>query len=696
MFSVTDSRLTTATMGKRKVKRSSELRNNKRRKEEDAKLQSSVFSKVESDDEIENVEMEDGNDEADRKLEGEYEEYETKPRKFNDPDANTVEGLPIRTADGTFHRRVIQKEMPKEEEAGDEESEASSSESESKEQEHKKGKGDDEELFDEENDESYQGLTQEEKIIKTKEDIAEMAQLLIENPEENILQLSRLRRMSNSKNSFTAKLAILAMVPVFKSISPSYHIRPLSESEKKEKVSREVAKLRLFEQHLVINYKHYIDLLARKAARFSTQPKVTSTDAELGIIATNAACELATSLRFFNYRKDLFKIITRRVMKKPQNEFELKAYKKCISTLDSLLIEDASHGDISLDLVILLSKSMRRRDYNVDESVVNVFLSLTVLNDYSPDSNEHDDQPKLKKKDRIHLSKKERKQLKERKLIDAEMRTAEQAITAEQREKNQAQILKMLLTFYLEILKARPAKLMAAVLESLSKFGSLVNVDLMGDFLQVLREVTEEILQNKDLNSSEVRQVLLCIITSFSLVANLPTKKVVVDLNKFVDYLYSLIPNLALDMNVEFSHKTLRLVDPLATTELNLKPSVNISTKAELLLRCLNAIFFNSKSGSSKRALAFTKRLYLASLHLPEKSTIALLKFMEKLIARYDEIKTLYSTEDRVQNGVYHPEVDETERANTEVAVLWENVLLDKHYSNSVAMGARHLFKNAK
>ncbi|ODQ45147.1 hypothetical protein PICMEDRAFT_35901 [Pichia membranifaciens NRRL Y-2026] len=683
-------------MGKRKLKRSSELRNNKRRKEEDAKLQSSVFSKVESDDEIENVEMEDGNDEADRKLEGEYEEYETKPRKFNDPDANTVEGLPIRTADGTFHRRVIQKEMPKEEEAGDEESEASSSESESKEQEHKKGKGDDEELFDEENDESYQGLTQEEKIIKTKEDIAEMAQLLIENPEENILQLSRLRRMSNSKNPFTAKLAILAMVPVFKSISPSYHIRPLSESEKKEKVSREVAKLRLFEQHLVINYKHYIDLLARKAARFSTQPKVTSTDAELGIIATNAACELATSLRFFNYRKDLFKIITRRVMKKPQNEFELKAYKKCISTLDSLLIEDASHGDISLDLVILLSKSMRRRDYNVDESVVNVFLSLTVLNDYSPDSNEHDDQPKLKKKDRIHLSKKERKQLKERKLIDAEMRTAEQAITAEQREKNQAQILKMLLTFYLEILKARPAKLMAAVLESLSKFGSLVNVDLMGDFLQVLREVTEEILQNKDLNSSEVRQVLLCIITSFSLVANLPTKKVVVDLNKFVDYLYSLIPNLALDMNVEFSHKTLRLVDPLATTELNLKPSVNISTKAELLLRCLNAIFFNSKSGSSKRALAFTKRLYLASLHLPEKSTIALLKFMEKLIARYDEIKTLYSTEDRVQNGVYHPEVDETERANTEVAVLWENVLLDKHYSNSVAMGARHLFKNAK
>jgi nucleolar complex protein 3 len=321
-----------------------------------------------------------------------------------------------------------------------------------------------------------------------------------------------------------------------------------------------------------------------------------------------------------------------------------------------------------------------------------------VLNDYAPNAGEHhdDEVTKMKKKDRVYLSKKQRKQLKERKLIDEEMRNAEQAITAEQREKNQAQILKMLLTFYLEILKARPAKLMAAVLESLSKFGHMVNIDLMGDFLQVLREITEDILLEKDLNSNEVRQVLLCIITSFSLVANLPSKKVVVDLNKFVDYLYSLLPNLSLDTEIEFSHKTLRLMDPLSTTDLNMKPSVNVSTKAELLLRCLNAIFFNSKSGSSKRALAFTKRLYLALLHLPEKTDVALLKFLDKLLGRFDDMKTLYSTEDRVQNGVYNPEVDETERANTEVAVLWENVLLDNHYATNVQMGARHLFKMSK
>lgn len=687
-------------MGKRRVKRASELRNVKRRKEEDSKLQSSVFSRVEDD--ISDIEVDDQNEEymeVPEEIEDEEaEDYERIPRAFNDSDANGEEGLPIRRSDGTLQRRIIMKtSKPTNDEAANDEEDGVSGEEEAedpetREEKQRPGAG---EEFDEEADESYKGLTPEEKVIKTKEDIAEMAQNLIENPEENILQLSRLRRMSNSKNPLTAKLAILAMVPVFKSIAPSYHIRALSESEKKEKVSREVAKLRLFEQHLVLNYKHYVELLAEKAAKFSTQPKVTSLDAEMGIIASNAACELASALRYFNFRKEVLKIITRRVMKKPQNEHELKVFKKCVSTLEELLVEDSSNGDISLELVVLLSKSIRRRAFNVDESIINILLSLTVLNDYSPNSRENDDSPKLKKKDRIHLSKKERKQLKERKLIDKEMREAEQAVTAEQREKNQAQILKMLLLFYLEILKARPVKLMAAVLESLSRFGHMVNIDLMGDFLQVMREIAEEILINKDLNSNEVRQVLLCIITSFSLVANLPSRKVVVDLNKFVDYLYSLLPNLSLDTEIEFSHKTLRLMDPLSS-ELNIKPSVNVSTKAELLLRCLNAIFFNSKSGSSKRALAFTKRLYLAALHLPEKSSVASMKFIDKLIGRYDDIKTLYSTEDRVQNGIYNAEIDETERANTEVAVLWENVLLDKHYATNVAMGARHLFKNAK
>lgn len=662
-------------MAKRKVKRAAEERQNKRRQQADEMLDPAVFAEEQAAD---------------------YADYERAPRQFK-PDLEEGQklGLPIRGEDGTMQKNIIveEKAMPDVSESEDEDASEDAAQKSSDGDEEEKAHDEGEEVFNEEDEESYKGLTEEEKLVKTKEDIADMCERLMQDPEENVLLLSRLIRMCGSKNPLTCQMAALSLAAVFKNIAPSYHIRPLTEVEKKEKVSREVAKLRFYEQNLVLNYKKYVDFLARKALKFAAQPKVTPFDAQMGIITTQAACELAIGLRFFNYRFDLIQILTRRIMRKPQNEQEFKVFEKSVKTIEDLLVDDQEHGSISFDVVRLLSKSVRRRDFNVDESVINTFLCLTILNDYDPNSSEREDKPKLKKKDRVHISKKERKRLKEEKAIDAELRQAEQAITAEERERFQAQILKMLLMFYLEALKARPEKLMASVLESLSKFGHMVNIELMGDFLQVLREISEDIIIENDYSSDKVKQVLLCIITSFSLVANLPQRKVIVDLNKFVDYLYTLLPHLALDTDIEYSHKTLRLMDPLLSTELNLKPNVNVSTKAELLLRCLNVIFFNSKSGSAKRSLAFVKRLSNASLNLPEKTSITIMKFLDKLFGRYEEIKNLYTTEDRIQNGVYYPESNEIERANTEVAVLWENVLLENHYCPNVSMGVKHIMK---
>ncbi|GME81322.1 unnamed protein product [Ambrosiozyma monospora] len=552
---------------------------------------------------------------------------------------------------------------------------------------------------DDEEEDQYKDLTPEQRIIQTKEDIATLAEKLIEDPEENIMLLSRLRRMAQSKNPITSKLALLSLVPVFKSISPMYKIRALTDTEKREKVTKEVGRLRFFEENLVLNYKNYIDFLSSKTKFFMNTPKATELDKELGLLATGAACELAGSLKFFNFRSDLFQILVRRIMRKPSSDAEFEKFQQCVTVLESELLED-NDGDLSLDVVRQLNKSMKKREFKVDEAVVNVLLSLQILSDYDPYGGaEEGEKPKLKKKDRVHLSKKERKQLKERKQIEAEMRVAEQAISAEERERNQAQILKLLLMLYLEILKSRPEQLMAPVLEGLAKFGHLVNVDLMGDFLQVLREIAEDLIETTSttttITSNQLRQIMLCVVTSFSLVDNIPSKKVKLDLKKFVDYLYSILPILSQDTEIEFSHKTLRLMDPLSNKFV--KPNVNISTKSELLLRSLVSIFFQSNSNSSMRALAFTKRLYSNLLQFPEKTSIATLKFIDKLNSRYeDDLKSLYTTEDRVANGVYQPQVDDLERSNAQVAVLWENVLLEKHYCPAVAMGAKSLMKKAK
>lgn len=329
------------------------------------------------------------------------------------------------------------------------------------------------------------------------------------------------------------------------------------------------------------------------------------------------------------------------------------------------------------------------------------------------------------------MSKKERKARKERKEIDEEMRKAEQTITIEEREKYQSQVLKMLLALYLEILKAgshtssipnnNANDLMASVLEGLARFGQMANFDLLGDFLEVLREIMTDIMDEHSLSDEnevsdefggmyggkQIRTVLLCIATSFTLVTNHSTTgklPMTIDLSKFVSCLHNILCDMALDCDMEFSHKSLRLADPLQVSTISEKPSVNVSTKSELLLRCLDFVFFRSRNGTLPRATTFTKRLYISILQTPEKTSLASLKFIGKLMSRYgDSLKGLWNTEERISGeGTYILGIErsgrevELERSNSGAATLWENVLLDKHYCPMVKDGSRSLMNNSK
>lgn len=603
--------------------------------------------------------------------EDEEQEYELKPRELKTKDTD-YEALPIKR--GGKIERVVKKVESENESASDDEEEGKEDAGE---------EAGEQELVDQEED----APDTEEKILALKEEIADLVEKLMEEPEENIGMLSRLLRMAQSKNPNTSRFSLLALVPAFKSIIPGYRIRPLSDHEKAEKVSRDVQKLRTFEQTLIISYKNYIDLLTELA-------KNSKNDTSMSLFAVKAACELTASFSHFNYRTDVLLIVIRRICKpSPKND---PVFANCLKTLEVLLNEDDA-GDITFDIVRLLAKTLRSRKFRVDESTVNVFLSTNLLNDYDPNATEEEkeEKMKLKKKDRVHLSKKERKARKERKEIEEEMRKAEQAVSAEEREKYQAEVLKMLLKLYLDILRESPEKLMAPVLEGLARIGHMANFDLLGDFLEVIREIIRNIRESDEgIGHEESRHVLLAIVTAFALVSNHSQYKVSVDLSSFVDSLYSILYQVSFDADIEFSHKTLRLADPLSS-EFK-KPSVNVSTKIELLLRALENVFFKSKNGSKIRALAFSKRLTMVLLNSPEKSSIAILKFLEKLMSRYSEISGLFSTEDRVANGRFSMETDVPTRSNPEAATVWETILLEKHYSPIVSKGAKALLARSK
>lgn len=689
-------------MGKRTSK-AVENRRKKQRAHDDSLIRPGVFSKG-------SVEVNDW-DNAEQ-------DYELAPRSLDTKEV--VEGLPIKR--GKVVERVVrEKEIEEEEETKDSEEEQV-----------------DEPESEVEEEVEEDTSTPQEKLAKIKENIASYASQLMEDPEENISSLTKLRILAESSDFASSHLAILALVPVFKSLAPGYQIRPLTEAEQREKVSKEVARLRNFEQSLVTNYRHYIDLLTKLARvlalNSSGNKKVSAYQIKQGQAATNAACELCvSSLRYFNFKIDLFTIPIRRLNRKPQDQTDAKTFYKCLRTLETLLKDDKEHGSITYDIVRVMTKTINDKKFRVDESVINVFLSLSLLADYDPHGTKDADKVKTKKKNRVHLSKKERKARKEMKAIDEEMRKAEQTITAEEREKFQAQTLKLLLKFYLEILRAASApaddksdasQLMAAVLEGLSRFGQMANFDLFGDFLEVLREVMLNIVEDHTLESDkygigeesesggiytkdEARKFLLSVVAAFALMVNhkeVGRLPISVDLSKFVSALYTVLADLSLDTDMEFSHKSLRLADPLDDSGVAFKSAVNVSTEAELLLKSLDFIFFRSRVGSQARASPFIKRIYMTTLQTPEKTSIALLKFVGKLLGRYGEgLKGLWSTEDRIAGeGDYVLGIEKEgfevdyERSNVGSAVLWENVLLDKHYCPVIRDGSRSLMKSSK
>ena len=241
----------------------------------------------------------------------------------------------------------------------------------------------------------------------------------------------------------------------------------------------------------------------------------------------------------------------------------------------------------------------------------------------------------------------------------------------------------------------------------------MINLDFFGDLLVALKELIAEAeaeLEEDEPSGREsrnaTREALLCVITAFALLQGQGEKMLNVDLQFFASHLYSTLLPLSLNADIEFSHKTLRLPDPhLATNGPGNSSSsnrVNVATQIEMVIRALDALFFRHNNSTTNgggaanvsRMAAFTKRLMLASLHVPEKSTLACVGVVNKLGKKHHrQLASLFSTEDSVGDGVYLMEADEPELSNPLAATVWETVLLEKHYSPAVSEAARGMRK---
>lgn len=551
-----------------------------------------------------------------------------------------------------------------------------------------------------------------QQILEAKEELARLAGLLNRDPEENAGAFRALGEIAASKNPTIKRLGLATQLTVYKDAIPGYRIRPLDEDNSGEKVSKEVRHLRSFEQSLVSSYQVYVKELSRCARPGKAHDEAAASVAQ---VAISCACALLLAVPHFNFRGELLKILINKL-----SERNVDAnFVKCRETLETLF-QDDEDGTPSLDAVTLLTRMMKSRDYRVHESVLNTFLHLRLLSEFSSkasrdtiDKPSADDRAagKKPKQKREFRTKKERKILKEQKSIDKEFKEADAIVNHEERDRMQAETLKLVFVAYFRILKARSPDLIGAVLEGLAKYAHLINQDFFGDILEALKDLINdaEALSSEDSETpndqspqnpispaSSTRSTLLCINTAFALLDGQDVAKFAsslsLDLSFFTTHLYKSLYALALNPNLEYSSKSLHLPDPHAPNPQPQSPStnlnkVNLRTTASLLHSALTSAL-TSRTTPPLRVAAFSKQLFTALLQTPEKSSIALLSLLSQVLKMHGrKVASLWNTEERKGDGVFDALRGEVEGSNPFASTVWEGELLRLHYARGVRQG---------
>lgn len=303
--------------------------------------------------------------------------------------------------------------------------------------------------------------------------------------------------MTQDPSDVIKKLAMLTQLAVYKDILPGYRIRPLSEKEQTVTVSKDVAKLRDYEQSLLQNYQNYLQILekvlaqdksgrdedeadtgANKSATASlTAPATTATTpegeavtkakADLATVAIHCMCNLLTGVTHFNFRLNLMTALIARMSRRKWSELS----ETCSKALKDVFIEDES-GEVSLDAVKLITKMIKSKSYLVHPNVISAFLSLRLKEELpSRQNGDEENSRKRKKKEKVHISKKNRKLLKAKKEVEVEMKEAEAVVDKEEKMRTQTETLKLVFITYFRILKHAPGSpLLPAVLEGLAKY----------------------------------------------------------------------------------------------------------------------------------------------------------------------------------------------------------------------------------
>ncbi|XP_022355506.1 nucleolar complex protein 3 homolog [Enhydra lutris kenyoni] len=511
-------------------------------------------------------------------------------------------------------------------------------------------------------------IERRKKLQEKKMHIAALASAILSDPESNIKKLKELRSMLMEQDPDVAvtvrKLVVISLLELFKDITPSYKIRPLTEAEKSTKIRKETQKLREFEEGLVSQYKFYLENLEQMVKdwkqRKLKKSNVVSLKAYKGLaeVAVRSLCELLVALPHFNFHNNIIVLIVPLM-----NDVSKSISEMCCEAVKKLFKQDKL-GQASLGVIKVISGFVKGRNYEVRPEMLKTFLCLRIKEIEVKKDTEDINKPKkfmTFKEKRKTLSRMQRKWKKAEEKLERELLEAEASESTEKKLKVHTETLNIVFVTYFRILKkAQRSPLLPAVLEGLAKFAHLINVEFFDDLLVVLHTLIE----SGDLS---YRESLHCVQTAFHILSG-QGDVLNIDPMKFYTHLY----------------KTLFKLHAGATNE-----------GVEILLQCLDVMLTKRrKQVSQQRALAFIKRLCTLALHVLPNSSIGILATNRILMHTFPKTDLLLDNESQ-GSGVFLPELDEPEYCNAQNTALWELHALRRHYHPTVQSFAAHLIAGA-
>jgi nucleolar complex protein 3 len=449
-------------------------------------------------------------------------------------------------------------------------------------------------------------------LNQIKNELAELATLILEDPQEHIKSLTKLHM--NTSREEGVQLQILTQLRVYLDLIPLYRI--VSYPESLDKLSKQVKQQRMFEQTLLNSYQSYL-LYLEKLVRNNKSSNVKRK-------AMQCFCELLEKV-YFNYGKNVLTMVVEGVVMA-----DLEIIKMCSSALEKLfdhqLDKTPSESEWILDGVKSLVDRVKKSNHEVHPIALQPLLSLRIVLPETKESRHYEkktpEQKELSKdglngkRKKEHLSKQQKKKQKVLKEVEREMQEAETQISHEEIEKRATEMVTVVMACYIRFLKLKPkSRCLEMVLKGIVKFVKYVNIDMIGDVTKCLKDVALQLEVTEEGNSVMRRwnfsRSLKCLVTGLEVIES--TQGVLeLDMTDFYDSIFRLI------------WTCIRSFDKNKMEDSDVRH----------VLRALEFMLLKHRKTPLERISMYTKRILMLSCLLPTEYAIDILKMVKRAIGR--------------------------------------------------------------